>query len=125
MNARKKTVMVVDDSISLRQAICASLKDAGYDTLEAGDGFEACGRLDGRRINLVICDVNMPNMDGISFVKQMRTSDTYRYTPVLMLTTESSESKRDLGQLAGAKAWLVKPFQPERVLSAVAKLIRP
>ena len=124
MNA-KKTVMVVEDSASVRRAICDALEEAGYDQVEAEDGAKGVSKLDGRRVNLVICDVNMPNMDGITFVKTMRSLDPYRFTPVIMLTTESAESKRLQGQMAGAKAWLVKPFRPEQMMTAVAKLIRP
>jgi two-component system chemotaxis response regulator CheY len=117
--------MVVEDSASVRRAICDSLGEAGYGHLEAQDGVQAIAQLDGRKINLIICDVNMPNMDGITFVKTMRSLDNYRFTPVIMLTTESAESKRLEGQMAGAKAWLVKPFRPEQMMTAVAKLIRP
>ena len=121
----KKTVMVVEDSASMRQAICDVLEGAGYETLEAGDGTQAIARLDGRKVNLIICDVNMPNMDGITFVKEMKAMDDYRFTPVIMLTTESAEGKRLQGQMAGAKAWVVKPFRPEQMMTAIAKLIRP
>ena len=121
----KKTVMVVEDSPSVRRAICGVLEEAGYAHVEAEDGAQAIARLDGRRINLVVCDVNMPNMDGITFVKRMRTLDNYRFTPVIMLTTESAESKRLRGQMAGAKAWMVKPFRPEQMILAISKLIQP
>jgi two-component system chemotaxis response regulator CheY len=121
----KKTVMVVDDSVSVRQAICGSLEEAGYDTVEAEDGTQAIAQLDGRKINLIICDVNMPNMDGITFVKEMRTMESYKFTPVIMLTTESAEAKRLQGQMAGAKAWVVKPFRPQQMMNAIAKLIQP
>jgi len=120
-----KTIMIVDDSASIRQVVGLTLKNAGYDTLEAVDGRDAVGKLDGRRVHLIICDVNMPNMDGISFVKQMKTMPSYRFTPVIMLTTEAGESKKQEGQLAGARAWIVKPFQPAQMLAAVSKLILP
>ena len=121
----KKTIMVVEDSVSARRAICDALKEAGYDPVEAEDGAQAVAKLDGRRINLIICDVNMPNMDGITFVRKMKAMDNYRFTPVIMLTTESAESKRLRGQMAGAKAWMVKPFRPEQMIVAISKLIQP
>ena len=120
-----KTIMIVDDSASIRQVVGLTLKNAGYDTVEAVDGRDAVGKLDGRRVHLIICDVNMPNMDGISFVKQMKTMPNYRFTPVIMLTTEAGESKKQEGQLAGARAWVGKPFQPAQMLAAVSKLILP
>ena len=121
----KKTVMVIDDSASVRQAICCALSEAGYEYLQAGDGTQAIAQLDGRKVNLIICDVNMPNMDGIAFVKELRTLEDYKFTPVIMLTTESVEAKRLQGQMAGANAWVVKPFRPQQMMTAVAKLIRP
>jgi len=102
-----------------------TLTSAGYDVIEAGDGKAALQLLDGRKINLVVSDVNMPVMDGISFVKELKGLANYRFTPVIMLTTESQEDKKQAGQAAGAKAWIVKPFKPEQMLAAVAKLIAP
>ena len=118
-----KTVMVVDDSASLRQVVSIALKGAGYDVVEASDGKDALGKLKGTKINLVISDVNMPNMDGITFVKELKKLAEYKFTPVIMLTTESQESKKQEGQAAGAKAWVVKPFTPTQMLAAVSKLI--
>ena len=120
-----KTIMIVDDSATLRQVVGIALKGAGYDVLEACDGKDALSRLDGRKIHLIICDVNMPNMDGISFVKQMKTLPSYKFTPVIMLTTEAGEDKKREGQAAGARAWVVKPFQPPQMLDAVSKLVLP
>lgn len=120
-----KTIMIVDDSATLRQVVGIALKGAGYDVLEACDGKDALGKLDGRKIHLIICDVNMPNMDGITFVKQMKTLAAYKFTPVIMLTTEAGEAKKQEGQAAGARAWVVKPFQPPQMLNAVSKLILP
>lgn len=118
-----KTVMVVDDSISLRQVVSIALRGAGYEVLEACDGTDALKKLGGRRVNLVISDVNMPNMDGISFVKALKQDPQHRFTPVIMLTTEAEATKKAEGQAAGAKAWVVKPFQPAQMLDAVKKLI--
>lgn len=120
-----KTIMIVDDSASLRQVVCMALQDAGYATIEAGDGKEALGKLDSTKISLVICDVNMPNMDGITFVKELKKLPNHKFTPVIMLTTETQEAKKQEGQAAGAKAWVVKPFQPAQMVQAVAKLILP
>ena len=118
-----KRIMVIDDSASLRQVVSIALKSAGYDVVEAADGSDALAKLDGERIHLMICDVNMPNMDGITFVKELKKRPDYRFVPVLMLTTESRESRKREGQLAGAKAWVVKPFRPEQILSAVSRLV--
>jgi two-component system chemotaxis response regulator CheY len=114
--------LVVDDSASIREVVGIALRSAGYEVIEASDGRDALGKLDGRRIHLIISDVNMPNMDGISLVKAVKDQPAYKFTPVLMLTTESTDAKKAEGKAAGAKAWLVKPFQPPVLLSAVAKL---
>ncbi len=120
-----KTILIVDDAASVRQVVGITLKGAGYNIIEAVDGKDALGKLDGQKIHLIISDVNMPNMDGISFVKEAKKLAAYKFTPVIMLTTESQESKKQEGQAAGAKAWVVKPFQPAQMLAAVSKLILP
>ncbi len=120
-----KKVMIVDDSGSFRTVVKLALQKAGYDTVEAVDGKDALGKLDGRKFHLAICDVNMPNLDGIGFLKAMRELPNYRFTPVIMLTTEAGEDKKLAGQAAGARAWVVKPFQPQQMLAAVAKLALP
>lgn len=120
-----KTILIVDDSASLRQVVSIALKSAGYDVIEAFDGKDALNKLDGRKIHLIISDVNMPNMDGISFVKAAKLLPAYKFTPVIMLTTEAGADKKAAGQAAGAKAWVVKPFQPAQMLTAVSKLILP
>lgn len=120
-----KTILIVDDSASLRQVVAIAFKAAGYDVLEACDGKDALGKLDGRKIHLIISDVNMPNMDGISFVKAAKLLPAYKFTPVIMLTTEAGADKKAAGQAAGAKAWVVKPFVPAQMLAAVSKLILP
>ena len=120
-----KTILIVDDSATIRQVVGMTLKGAGYEVMEASDGKDALNKLDGKKINLIISDVNMPNMDGISFVKEAKKLASYKFTPVIMLTTESQDSKKQEGQAAGAKAWVVKPFQPDQMLAAVAKLIMP
>lgn len=120
-----KTILIVDDSASIRQVVKIALTSGGYDVIEAVDGKDALSKLDGQKIHLIISDVNMPNMDGISFVKEAKQLPAYKFTPVIMLTTESQEAKKQAGQAAGAKAWVVKPFQPAQMLAAVAKLILP
>ena len=120
-----KTVMIVDDSASLRQVVGIALRGAGYEVIEGCDGKDALAKLTGQKVHLVISDVNMPNMDGITFVKSLKQIPTYKFTPVIMLTTESQEGKKQEGQAAGAKAWVVKPFQPAQMLAAVAKLVMP
>lgn len=120
-----KTIMVVDDSASLRQVVAIALKGAGYDVVEGSDGKDALTKLDGRKIHLIVSDVNMPNMDGISFVKAVKANPHYKFTPVVMLTTENQEGKMLEGKAAGAKAWIVKPFKPPELLDAVSRLVLP
>jgi len=120
-----KTILIVDDSASVRQVVSIALKGAGYDVLEACDGKDALSKLTGQKVHLIISDVNMPNMDGITLVKEVKKLANYKFTPIIMLTTESQEDKKQEGQAAGAKAWVVKPFRPEQMLAAVSKLILP
>ena len=120
-----KTILIVDDSISLRQVVTIALTNAGYEVIEACDGKDALAKLTGQKIHLMISDVNMPNMDGISFLKAVRQLPSYKFTPVIMLTTEAGEGMKKEGQAAGARAWVVKPFRPEQLLVAVSKLILP
>ena len=117
-----KTVMIVDDSGSFRTVVKLALQKAGYATVEAVDGKDAVAKLDGRKLNLIVCDVNMPNMDGLSFLRHLKTTGSYKFTPVIMLTTESQESKKAEGKAAGARAWITKPFQPSVLVEAVNKL---
>ena len=118
-----KTIMIVDDSASLRQVVKIALTNARYEVIEAVDGKDALAKLAGKRVDLIISDVNMPNMDGISLVKAVKQNPQQRFTPIIMLTTEGAEEKKREGQAAGAKAWVVKPFQPDQLLMAVSKLI--
>ena len=120
-----KTIMVVDDSASLRQVVSIALTGAGYEVVQACDGKDALAKLDGRKLHLIISDVNMPNMDGLTFVKAAKQLPAYKFTPVIMLTTEAGDAMKQQGQAAGAKAWVVKPVQPAQMLSAVAKLVLP
>ncbi|MEW5008255.1 MAG: response regulator [Cycloclasticus sp.] len=120
-----KTIMIVDDSASIRQVVGLTLKGAGFDVIDAVDGVDALKKLDGVKIHLLITDVNMPNMDGITLVQEAKKLPAYKFTPMMMLTTEASDEKKQAGRAAGAKAWLVKPFQPPMLLAAVSKLILP
>ena len=117
-----KTILVIDDSASLRQVVKMALTGAGYNVLEAGDGKAALALLDGRQVNMAVCDINMPVMNGIEFVKAAKQLPAYKFMPILMLTTESQDSKKEEGKAAGAKAWMVKPFSPTQLVSAVGKL---
>ncbi|MDE2120441.1 MAG: response regulator [Betaproteobacteria bacterium] len=118
-----KTILIVDDSASLRQVVRIALSSAGYEVIEACDGVDALSKLDGRKVHLIISDVNMPNMNGIELVRQVKARAEYKFTPVIMLTTESQAEMKAQGQAAGARAWVVKPFQPAQMLAAVAKLM--
>ena len=120
-----KTIMIVDDSTSMRHVVGIALADAGYAVIEGADGKDALSKLTGQKVHLIISDVNMPNMDGISFVKAVKQLANYKFTPIIMLTTESEEAKKREGQAAGARAWVVKPFQPAHLLGAVQKLCLP
>lgn len=117
-----KTVMIVDDSGSFRTVVKLALQKAGYETVEAIDGKDAVAKLDGRKLNLIVCDVNMPNMDGLSFLRHLKTTGSYKFTPVIMLTTESQDAKKAEGRAAGARAWITKPFQPSQLVDAVNRL---
>jgi two-component system chemotaxis response regulator CheY len=117
-----KTIMVVDDSGSFRTVVKLALQKAGYAVVEACDGKDAVSKLNGQKLNLIVCDVNMPQMDGLTFLKHLKTTAQYKFTPVIMLTTESQESKKAEGRAAGARAWITKPFQPSQLVDAVGRL---
>ena len=117
-----KTVMIVDDSGSFRTVVRLALQKAGYGVVEAVDGKDAVSKLTGQKLNLIVCDVNMPNMDGLSFLRHLKGTGAYKFVPVIMLTTESQESKKAEGRAAGARAWITKPFQPSTLVEAVNKL---
>jgi two-component system chemotaxis response regulator CheY len=120
-----KRILIVDDSASVRQVVGIALKGAGYEVVEGFDGMDGLSKLDGSKFHLIISDVNMPRMDGITFVKETKKLPAYKFTPIIILTTESEDKKKKEGQAAGAKAWVVKPFQPAQMLAAVSKLILP
>ncbi len=118
-----KTIMAVDDSASVRQMVSFTLKGAGYDVIEAGDGQQAVAKLDGTPIHMVITDLNMPDMDGIGLIRAIRANPSYKFIPVIMLTTESQASTKAEGKAAGATGWIVKPFKPEQLLAVVKKVL--
>ncbi len=121
-----KTILIVDDSSSLRMVVRMALVNAGYDVLEAADGQQGLVQLEkAGKVNLIVSDVNMPNMDGITFVTHVKKHARHKFTPVIMLTTEGQDAKKEQGRAAGAKAWIVKPFNPPQLLDAVSKLILP
>jgi len=120
-----KTVMIVDDSISIRQVVGLTLRGAGYDVIEGSNGRDALAKLGRQKVNLIVSDVNMPEMNGIEFVKAVKAQPEYRFLPIIMLTTESGDERKREGQAAGARAWVVKPFKPDVLLNAVQKLILP
>ena len=115
-------ILAVDDSASMRQMVNFTLKGAGYQVVQAVDGVDALAYARDHSVDLVLTDVNMPRMDGITLVKELRTLPTYRYTPMLMLTTESSQEKKMQGKQAGATGWIVKPFRGAAVLGPFRKL---
>ena len=116
-------ILAVDDSASMRQMVAFALSSAGYAVDEAEDGQGALGRAQGQRFNAVVTDVNMPNMDGISLIRALRGLPDYKFTPMLMLTTESAADKKAEGKAAGATGWLVKPFNPEQLVATVQKVL--
>ena len=119
-----KTILIVDDSSSLRTVVRMALTRAGYEVLEAGDGVQALATLNQTpKVHLIVSDVNMPNMDGIRFAAQVKQHPRHKFVPVVMLTTEGQEAKKQEGRAAGAKAWIVKPFNPPQLLDAVSKLV--
>ncbi len=119
-----KTVLIVDDSSTMRQMVAYTLKGAGYEIVEAGNGKEAVGKLNGgAKPALVVTDLNMPEMDGITLIQEIRKMPAFKFTPILMLTTESADDKKKAGQAAGATGWIVKPFNPEQMLKVIAKVL--
>lgn len=117
------TILAVDDSASMRQMVSFTLKGAGHQVIEACDGVEALGIAKGKSVDLVISDVNMPKMDGIALITELRKLASYKFTPILMLTTESSMDKKMQGKSAGATGWIVKPFNPDQLLATIKKVL--
>ncbi len=118
-----KTILAVDDSASIRQLVSFTLKGAGYEVVEAADGMEGLDKAKARPVNLILTDQNMPRMDGMTLVKSLRALPQYKTTPILILTTESSDAMKAQGKAAGATGWLVKPFDPQKLLEVIKKVI--
>lgn len=119
-----KTILVVDDSPTMRQMVAFTLSNAGFQVVEAGNGKEAVSKLsNGTKPDLVVTDLNMPEMDGITLIAEIRKMPALKFTPILMLTTESADDKKTAGQAAGATGWIVKPFNPEQMLNVVQKVL--
>ncbi len=119
------SILVVDDSPSIRQMLSVTLCEAGHEVLEAADGVLALHIAQQRVVDLVITDVNMPNMDGITLVRELRGLPAYRFVPLLMLTTESSSDRKLQGKQAGATGWIIKPFRPDQLLSTIDRVLGP
>lgn len=118
-----KTILAVDDSASLRQMVTFTLKSSGYEVIEAVDGQDGLDKAKARSVNLILTDQNMPRMDGLTLIKNLRAMPQYKTTPILMLTTESSDAMKQQGRAAGATGWLVKPFDPQKLIEVVKKVI--
>ncbi len=118
-----KCVMIVDDSETVRQVLELTLVNAGYTVIEAVDGMEALKKLPNQQIDMMITDLNMPGMDGLELIEKIRQNADCRFTPIVMLTTESSEDKKKAGKAAGASGWVVKPFKPEQLLKVVKMIL--
>lgn len=116
-------ILAVDDSASMRQMVSFTLKGAGHDVVEAVDGVDALAKAQGQKFELVISDVNMPNMDGITLIAELRKIADFKFIPMLMLTTESTGEKKQQGKAAGATGWIVKPFNPDQLLATIAKVL--
>lgn len=119
-----KTILIVDDSMSIRQVLNMTLKGSGYNVIEASDGRDGLSKLEGDSVDLIITDLNMPNMDGLAFIQAVKgTESPHRSIPIIMLTTEAEQEKKNQGKAAGANAWVVKPFQPQQLLTVVEKIL--
>ncbi len=117
------TILAVDDSASMRQMVSFTLKGAGYNVVEAVDGLDALNKAKAQSFDCIVTDVNMPNKDGIALIKDLRALPNYKFTPMLMLTTESGMDKKQQGKEAGATGWIVKPFNPDQLLKTINKVL--
>ncbi len=118
-----KKILIADDSASMRQLVSFALKDAGYDVVEAADGTDALSKAESAKADMVVTDLNMPGLDGIELIRKLRGMSQYKFTPIIMLTTESQESKKAEGKTAGASGWIVKPFTPDQLIGVIKKFI--
>ncbi|HTR64788.1 MAG TPA: response regulator [Terriglobales bacterium] len=119
-----KRILTVDDSSSVRQMVSFTLRKAGYEVAEAVDGKDGLGKISGGKFDLIITDLNMPNVDGIQLISAVRKLPGCNFVPILMLTTESQAEKKDAGRKAGATGWIVKPFNADQLIAAVQKLVK-
>ncbi len=119
-----KKIMTVDDSASVRQMVAFTLKEEGFEVVEAEDGKDGMSKLENSPVDMIVTDLNMPNMDGIEFIKNVRAKSEMKFIPIVMLTTESQAEKKDEGKKAGATGWIVKPFKPEQLMSVVKKVLK-
>jgi len=118
-----RSILAVDDSASMRQMVSFTLRSSGYDVIEAVDGQDALDKLGDKQVDLVLTDQNMPRMDGLTLIKQLRVQERFKRTPILVLTTESSDEMKQAGRAAGATGWMVKPFDPARLLEVIGKVL--
>lgn len=118
-----RKILIIDDSAVFRKIIAVHLKNANFDLIEASDGLEGLKQLETTNVDLIVSDMNMPNMDGITFIQTVKQDPKFKFLPIIMLTTESQPEKKQKGLDAGAKAWLTKPFSPEELLDTIAKLL--
>jgi two-component system chemotaxis response regulator CheY len=118
-----KSILIVDDAAVVRHVVSLALKKSGYDVVQAVNGKDALEKLRGSKVDMVVTDLNMPLMDGLELIRQMRKTEQYRFMPILMLTTVSQEEKRQEGLRAGASAWVIKPFHSTQLLEAVRKCV--
>ncbi len=119
----KKTILTVDDSASMRGMVAFTLRTAGYEVVEAADGRDALVKIEAQPVHLVITDLNMPNLDGISLIRQLRSKPKYKFVPIVMLTTESQDDKKQAGRAAGATGWIVKPFRGDQLVAVAKKFL--
>jgi two-component system chemotaxis response regulator CheY len=119
----KRLILAVDDSASMRQMVSFTLRSAGYEVIEAVDGQDALDKIGDKQVDLVLTDQNMPRMDGLTLIKQLRIHERFKRTPILVLTTESSDEMKQAGRAAGATGWMVKPFDPARLLEVIGKVL--
>lgn len=118
-----KKILIVDDSMMVRQMVSFTLKEAGFDVVEAENGHDALNKIGGHSVDLIVTDLNMPVMDGITFISKARSLAATKYIPILMLTTESQPEMKQKGKAAGATGWIVKPFDPPKLLGVIAKVL--
>ncbi len=117
-----KRVMAVDDTKTMRDMVSFTLTNAGFEVLQAEDGQDAINKLKGRQVDIIITDLNMPVMDGLTLIKNLRATPDFKFTPILMLTTEGDVAKKEAGKAAGATGWIVKPFNPEKLVQVVQRV---